>query len=207
MKSLIVTTLATSIFISAATSLEHRTYPDIKRLSIMEESSYINNIFNNKVKEKMIFKNEVDEILNNNMMTLEKSINSGYIIEVPAQDFNVNVSEDHTLVYNINRLDAFMDNIKHKINDRIRIVKYARENKKTWVNKLYDLEYNGEVIKFEVYDTYSNPNKFIKSPASYENKIIKRDYKEYLWYGICSTNNESEGCAALISLKKSDIVK
>lgn len=207
MKSLIITTLTASIFISAATSLEHRTYPDIKQLSTMEESLDVNNTFNNKIIEKIIFNDEVDEVLNNNTITLENSINSGYIIEVPEQDFNVNISDDHTLVYNIKRLDVFMDNINHKISDRIRIVKYARENKKTWVNKLYDLEYNGEVIKFEVYDTYSNPNKFIKSPASYENEIIKRDYKKYLWYGICSNNSESDGCATLISLKKSDIVK
>ncbi|GFZ29939.1 hypothetical protein CSC2_04650 [Clostridium zeae] len=207
MKNLIITTLTTSILIAGNTNIEHKIVYDIDQFSRIGEFLYNIDGLNSEIDGKMIFINKLEEVLNNKTMTLEKAINSGYIVEVPDQDFNVNINDNHLLIYNINRLDVFMDNIKHKISDRVRIVKYARENKKIWVNKLYDLEYNGEVIKLEVYDTYSDPIKFIKSPASYEDKIVKRDYKDYLWYGICSNNSENDDCATLISLKKVEIVK
>ncbi|GKU25060.1 DUF4362 domain-containing protein [Clostridium folliculivorans] len=207
MKNFIITTLTTSILFSCIANFEHKISPDFKQFSGTEEVLFNIDGLNSEIDGKVFFNSKSEEVLNNETMTLEKAINSGYIIETPEEDFNVNLNNDHILVYNIKRLDAFMDNIEHKISDRVRIVKYARENKKIWVNKLYDLEYNGQVIKLEVYDTYSDPNKFIKSPASYENKVVKRDYEEYLWYGICSNNSENDGCATLISLKKSELVR
>ncbi|MCE5220613.1 MAG: DUF4362 domain-containing protein [Clostridium sp.] len=110
-------------------------------------------------------------------------------------------------MYNINNLDDFMENIKNGKKDELRIVKYAYEGGRTWINKLYDLEYNGKKIKYIVYDTYSNPNIFIPSEPSYYDKIIRRDYPNDLWYGICSVSDKEDDCATLISLNKSSIVK
>ncbi|GFP76219.1 hypothetical protein [Clostridium fungisolvens] len=207
MKNLIITTLTTSILITSPIDFEHKKFYDIKQFSGIEDFFNTSDGLDSKIHGKVIFSNKSEEALNNETLTLEKAINSGYIVEIPEQDFNINVNNDNLFVYNIRRLDVFMDNINNKISDRIRIVKYAREYGNTWVNKLCDLEYNGLIIKIEVYDTYSDPKRFIKSPATYEDKIVKRDYNEYLWYGICSNDSENDGCATLISLKKSEIVK
>ncbi len=100
-----------------------------------------------------------------------------------------------------------MKNVEDKNVDKVRIVEYIHNDGRTWINKLYDLEYNGKKIKYIEYDTYSNPNAFIPSEPFYFDKVIIRDYPDVLWYGICSVSNKGDGCAPLISFNKSSIVK
>lgn len=147
------------------------------------------------------------DVLNNKSLNSKKAISNGDIVEISSLDWVSSKTHNDTEIYNINKLDDFMENIKNGKKDAIRIVKYAYEGGSTWVNKLYDLEYNGKKIKYIVYDTYLNPNEFMPSEPSYYDKIIRRDYPNDLWYGICSVSNKGDDCATLISLNKISIVK
>lgn len=152
-------------------------------------------------------KNTYDGALNNKSLNSKKAISNGDIVEISYLDWVSSKTHNNADVYNINKLDKFMKNVENKKADKVRIVKYAYEGEHTWVNKLYDLEYNGNKIKYIVYDTYLNPNAFIPSEPSYYDKVIIRDYPNDLWYGICSVSNKGDDCATLISLNKSSIVK
>ena len=57
-----------------------------------------------------------------------------------------------------------------------------------WVNKLYDLKYDGKKIIDIEYDSYSNPNAFIPSQPEILSKIIKRDYHNAI------ANYNKKGC-------------
>jgi hypothetical protein len=149
---------------------------------------------------------EEKEQLNNSTLTYSKAIGNGYVVELPADVEYPGKSQD-TLTYNIKKLDQFIENVEKLKRDKIRIVKYAYDGGKVWVNKLYDLEFNGQSIEMTVYDTYSNPEEFIKSPKTFEKRVIKKDYPNDLWYGICSNNNDDKECGTLISLKKSSVVQ
>lgn len=156
----------------------------------------------------MPIKNQNSVVLNNKTLNFEKAIENGYIVEIgsskPSSDeLHFEIKQE---IYNIKNLDSFMENTKNKNIDKIRVVKYAREEGNTWVNKLYDLEYDGKKIKETVYDVYSNPNVFIASTPIYFDKIIKRNYPNDLWYGMCKSDDKEENCFTLISLKKSSIV-
>lgn len=177
-------------------------------------SDKINLISNKSINEEKVVLSDSkvtlykdNNILNNKSLTPEKAIKSGYVTEVASIDVAAGKSNNKDKVYNINNLDNFIKNIKNKNKDKIRIVVYAFDNKSTWVNKLYDLEYNGENIKYIVYDTYSDTNKFIPSEPFYYDKIIKREFNDYLWYGICSKDNKLNGWITIFSLKRSDIEK
>lgn len=87
-------------------------------------------------------KNTNNDVLNNNSLSFKKAINNGYIVELPSLNWISSKIYNNTEIYNINKLDDFMKNIESGKKDRIRIVKYAYEDGRTWVNKLYDLEYN-----------------------------------------------------------------
>lgn len=157
-----------------------------------------------EVKAAPILKSDV---LNNKSLSPEKAINAGDIAEINYTKGISAKTHNHTEIYNISKLDNFMDNIINEKKDKIRIVKYASDNEHTWVNKLYDLDYDGRSIKIIVYDTYSDPNKFIPSEPSYSDRITKREYQYDLWYGSCLAGTEGHDCSTLMSFKKSSIVK
>lgn len=149
----------------------------------------------------------VTEVLNNKSLSPEKAIKSGDIAEINYTEGISGKTHNNAEVYNISKLDNFMDNIINEKKDKIRIVKYANDNVHTWVNKLYDLDYDGNSIKIIVYDTYSDPDKFIPSEPTYSDRIIEREYQYDLWYGSCSAGTEGQDCSTLMSFKKSSIVK
>lgn len=161
-------------------------------------STFIPDLFNKK---------NNDNVLNNESLSSEKAISNGDIVEISSFDLVSSKTHNDTEIYNINKLNEFMENIKNGKKDEIRIVKYASEGGRTWVNKLYDLKYNGKKIKYIVYDTYSNPSAFIPSEPYYYDKIIIREYPNDLWYGVCSVSSNEDDYATLISLKKISIVK
>lgn len=161
-------------------------------------STFIPDLFNKK---------NNDNVLNNESLSSEKAISNGDIVEISSFDLVSSKTHNDTEIYNINKLNEFMENIKNGKKDEIRIVKYASEGGRTWVNKLYDLKYNGKKIKYIVYDTYSNPSAFIPSEPYYYDKIIIREYPNDLWYGVCSVSCNEDDYATLISLKKISIVK
>ena len=115
-------------------------------------------------------------------------------------------THNNTEIYNISKLDNFMKNIKKGNKDNVRIVAYARNRTGTWVNKLFDLEYDGNKIVDTGYDTYSNPNAFIPSQKVYSDFMEKRDSTDDLWYGLCTGPTNIKSCYSLISFPKSSIV-
>lgn len=145
------------------------------------------------------------DVLNNKTLNYEKAINSGNIVMISFLDTISNTTNNDMEIYNIRRLDNFMENINNKKKDEIRIVEYGRNSTGTWVNKLYDLRYDGNKIVDIEYDTYSNPNEFIPSQPQIFKKIIKRDYSKGLSYRICDSDKDSD-CGKLISFFKSSIV-
>lgn len=151
-------------------------------------------------------KNTYDEPLNNKTLPPEKAISNGYIVDI-GSDLVSSKTHNNTEIYNINRLDEFIKNINNKKQDKVRMVKYIHNDGRTWINKLYDLEYNGEKIKYIEYDPYSNLNNFTPSEPFYFDKIIMKDNPNDLWYTICSVSNKGDGCAPLIGFNKGSIVK
>jgi hypothetical protein len=146
------------------------------------------------------------DVLNNNTLSSDKAIKDGNIVMISHLDKLSNVSHNDKEIYNISRLDEFMQKVKEGKKDKIRIVKYGSSTSCTWVNKLYDLKYDGKKIVDIEYDVYSNPNAFIPSQPLTFNKIIKRDYPDAIWYGICYSKINDNKCASLISFYRSSIV-
>lgn len=198
-ESIIITIVLLSTLTAIQTIKENNNAP---KQSMQEVRVLLSNHTSNLLDEK-----NTNNALNNKFLSSEKAISNGDIVEISSSDWVSSKTHNDTEIYNINKLDNFMENIKNGKKDKIRIVKYAYEGGRTWVNKLYYLEYNGKKIKYIVYDTYSNPNAFIPSEPYYYDKIIRRDYPNDVWYGICSDSNKGDDFATLISLNKSSIVK
>ena len=195
--------IITTILLSTLTAMQ-----TIEEINIISKQSIQEVLVLSTLPYKLLDKkNTYDGALNNKSLNSEKAISNGDIVEISSLDWVSSKTHNNTEIYNINKLDEFMKNVKNKKVDKVRIVKYAYEGERTWINKLYDLEYNGKKIKYIEYDTYSNPNAFIPYEPSYYDKVIIREYPNDLWYGICSVSNKGDDCATLISLNKSSIVK
>lgn len=147
-----------------------------------------------------------NHIINNKSLNFEKAVKQGHVVEISSPDLSSGKIQYHTGIYNIDKFENFIKNINDRKPAKIRIVKYGREHGLTWVNKLYDLEYNGEKIIDTVYDVYSDPNVFIPSTIYYFDKIVKKDYPNGIWYGICAKTDKEDNCVTIISLKKSSII-
>lgn len=145
--------------------------------------------------------------LNNKNLSSDLAIKEGNIVMISYTDSVSIKTHNNMEIYNINRLDDFMKNTNKGKKDEIRIVEYVNDVTHTWVNKLYDLKYDGKKIIDVEYDTYSNPNKFIASQPEIFNKIIKRDYTDSISYRICYSENEDNDCGKLISFSKTSIVE
>ena len=144
--------------------------------------------------------------LNNKTLSSDIAIKEGNIVMISYFDSVSSKTHNDNEIYNVNRLDDFMKNIDKGKKDNIRIVEYGKNATGTWVNKLYDLKYDGKK-KIEIeYDSYSNPNAFIPSQPEIFNKIIKRDYPNGIAYRICYLENENNDCGKLISFSKSSII-
>ncbi|GAA0177126.1 hypothetical protein SH2C18_04090 [Clostridium sediminicola] len=161
----------------------------------------------NLLVKEVLSSNYDNEILNNETLNYKKAIKNGNIVMISFLDKpSIKTNNDHE-IYNIKNLDRFMENVNQGKKDKIRIVKYVRKDEKTWVNKLYDLEYDGHKIFNTAYDTYSDPNAFIPSSDPYGSDYIeKRDYPNDLWYGGITENKEGKKGYSIISFKKSSII-
>lgn len=149
--------------------------------------------------------NDIAE-LNNKTLSSEKAIKEGYVVEIVYFDSMSDKTHNHSEIYNIGKLDNFMKNIKEGNKDKVRIVEYSRDKTGTWVNKLFDLEYDGNKIADTEYDTYSNLNAFIPSPKIYFDFMEKREYTDNLWYGVGTGHTNSKACCPLFSFRKSSII-
>ena len=145
--------------------------------------------------------------LNNKTLSSDIAIKEGNIVMISYFDSVSSKTQNDNEIYNINRLDDFMKNIDKGKKDEIRIVEYGKNVTGTWVNKIYELKYDGKKIIDIEYDTYSNPNAFIPSQPEIFNKIIKRDYPDGISYRICyDSESKNNDCAKLISFYKSSII-
>ena len=101
--------------------------------------------------------------LNNKTLTSDIAIKDGNVVMISYTDSISSKTHNDMEIYNINKLDDFIKNMDKGKKDNIRIVEYGKNVTGTWVNKLFDLKYDGKK-KIEIeYDSYSNPNEFIPS--------------------------------------------
>ncbi|MBU3099757.1 MULTISPECIES: DUF4362 domain-containing protein [Clostridium] len=145
-------------------------------------------------------------VVNNKTLSSDIAIKDGNIVMISYTDSVSEKTHNDMEIYNIKRIDDFIRNINKGRKDKIRIVEYGKNATGTWVNKLYDLKYDGKKIIDIEYDTYSNPNAFIPSQPEMFNTIIKRDYPDGISYRICDSEGENDDCAKLISFSKSSII-
>ena len=144
--------------------------------------------------------------LNNITLSSDIAIKEGNIVMISYTDSVSSKTHNNMEIYNINKLDDFIKNTDKGKEDKIRIVEYGKNVTGTWVNKIYDLKYDGKKIIDIEYDTYSNPNVFISRQPEIFNKIIKRDYHDGISYRICYSESENNDCGKLISFYKSSII-
>ena len=145
--------------------------------------------------------------LNNKTLTSDIAIKDGDVVMIGYSDSVSSKTHNDMEIYNINKLDDFIKSTNIGKEDKIRIVEYENNVTGTWVNKIYELNYDGKKIIDIEYDTYSNPNVFIPSQPYIFNKIIKKDYPDGISYRICgSKNDENDDCGKLISFYKNSIV-
>ena len=145
--------------------------------------------------------------LNNETLSSDIAIKNGNIVMISYTDSISSKTHNNMEIYNINRLGDFMESIDKRKKDKILIAEYGKNITGTWVNKLFDLKYDGKKIIDIEYDTYSNPNAFIPSQPEIFSKIIKRDYPDGIAYRICySEEDQNSDCGKLISFSKSSII-
>lgn len=149
---------------------------------------------------------QITSVLNNKSLSSNTAIKAEDVVMISYLDSVSSKTHNNMEIYNIDKLDAFMGNVKKGKKGTIRIVKYGRNETGIYVNKVYDLKCNGNNISDIEYDVYSNPNAFMPSKPLIFNKIIKKNYPDGIWYGICSTENNNTSCPSLISFYKSSIV-
>lgn len=131
-ESIIITIVLSSTLIAIQTIEENNNTPKQPIQEVNVLSTFTPNL--------LYKSNNKTDVLNNKSLSSKKAINNGDIVEISSLDWVSSKTHNDTEIYNINNLDDFMENIKNGKKDELRIVKYAYEGGRTWVNKLYDLE-------------------------------------------------------------------
>ncbi|SFC38235.1 DUF4362 domain-containing protein [Clostridium uliginosum] len=110
-------------------------------------------------------------------------------------------------VYNIAKLDEFIDSFNNGKEGYVRVIKGTIENDgKLLVNKLEEYESDGKVIKDLVYDSYSDKNKFIPGRPRYLPKMVKTCSDNAIRYAILESKDTPDNMGAtVISFDKSSI--
>jgi hypothetical protein len=156
-------------------------------------------------------------IVSNKTLTSEKKSDLKKINIEEAQDFKSSLNNgsvimlsrdnsDKLEVYNIRMLDKFIESFNNHKEGYVRIIKGTLVDGKILVNKLQELESDGEIITNVGYDCYSNKDTFTPVNPDYFHKIGKSDTKNILRYTLCTTTQtpDSEG-ALLISFEKNSM--
>lgn len=159
------------------------------------------------IKKTLNIEDNKTNILNNKSLAFDKAIKNGYVVMISYINGVSDITQNDAEVYNSNKLDRFIENVKSGKRDKVRIIEYEKNETKVWINKLYDIEYNGIRIVDIGYDVYTNPNAFKPVDSPYYSDIMeKRDYPNALWYGLCTKKGNESSCYSLISFFKSSIV-
>jgi len=103
-----------------------------------------------------------------------KDDNVVMISTIDSQD-----KEDKNEVYNTKNLDQFIKNFNNFKEDKVRIIKYVKQENQIWINKLADIKYDGKNLIYVTYDIYSGANIVTASTSASFTKIVK----------TCSNNN------------------
>lgn len=127
-------------------------------LIIGSRLKYINN-YNKKKSVNLNSKKYINVAYSKtlNLKDMNSAIKNGNVIMISNIDAKTGKSNDE--VYNINKLDEFIKSYKAGKDSKVRIIKYARQDSKIWINQLYDLEYKENKLYVISYNTYGNGNK------------------------------------------------
>lgn len=106
-------------------------------------------------------------------------------------------------VYNIDKLDRFMDNYKNGKKDSVRIMKFAQNKSNTLINSIVDLSYDGSRLELIGYDLYSEKTMYKATAPSYFAKIARLETKDGIRYSLCEKVSDADNMGmTLISFSK-----
>jgi hypothetical protein len=94
---------------------------------------------------------------------VDSAVKAGNIVMVSTIDNNSDISKEEG--YNVKTLDQFIENFNNKKKDKIRIIKYTKQEDKIWINKLEDIEYDGQNLTHCGYNTYPTNDLVKEKPA------------------------------------------
>lgn len=146
---------------------------------------------------------------NNEQIIPYSGISKSYSVDNAISDGNIvmlSTSSTENNVYNISRLDEFINNINSGKKDKIRIIKYALQGNKTLINKLEDVEFDGQKLMHVGYNTYAKTGDTSKPIPVVFAKIGRSSSNNGIRYSICESKDTPDNMGAnLISFFKSNI--
>lgn len=100
-------------------------------------------------------------------------------------------------VYNSKRLDEFIKNVKAGKKDKVRILKYAKQNGSEILNKFFEEEYDGSILTDRGYDPYNGMTSTGRTVYDHIAKITYPDGN--VRYTACRKQDADEDGFLLIS--------
>lgn len=108
-------------------------------------------------------------------------------------------------VYNIDKLDKFMDNYNNGKKDSVRIMKFAQNKSNTLINSIVDLSYDGSRLELMGYDLYSDKTIYKATTPSYFAKIARLEIKDGIRYSLCDKVSDADNMGiTLISFSNTE---
>jgi hypothetical protein len=124
--------------------------------------------------------------------TVDSAVKAGNIVIVSTIDNDEKVSKEQG--YNIKILDQFIENSNTNKKDKIRIIKYTKQGDKLWINKLEDVEYDGQGLTHIGYNTYPTEKDQVQekpAPVTFH-KIAKTTLGNLIRYALYESIDTKE---------------
>ncbi|UZQ52251.1 cell wall-binding repeat-containing protein [Clostridium kluyveri] len=135
-----------------------------------------------------------------------EAIKDGNVVMIST--INSQGNEDKNEVYNTKKLDQFIKNFNNLKEDKVRIIKYAKQGNKVWINKLADIKYDGKNLTYVTYDTYSGSNIITEGSISVSfAKIVKTCSNNNVRYTLLEDEDTKEDMGVTVLSFSSDSIK
>ena len=131
--------------------------------------------------------------------TSEQAIKDGYVV---MRDLASGKQE----VYNTNRLNRFIENVNVNRKDKVRVIKYGQTMGKEFINKLNEVEYDGNTLTDLGFDTYASSGIIGGNKAIFA-KIVKTTTQNGVRYAELKEMEPSENMGATLISFSLDSVK
>jgi len=128
---------------------------------------------------------------------VDDAIKNGYIVMISI------TTDSSNEVYNINRLDQFIENFNNSKKDKVTIIKYVKNENKIMTHIFEELEYDGQNLTLKGSD-YSYPEgekvKEVPWSTTILYKVVKQTSDKGIRYAIYTKDDNSTG-GTLISFE------